>query len=95
MSLSTKLQCCYAIAGDDGLFEGVGAEARYQDHMLPSESLQMRWLTMHKIEARQQIGRGLRALMSAQETEPMGTAGPLALARDLLDDGQPFFVLNR
>lgn len=27
----------------------------------------------------------------------MGTAGPLALARDLLDDGQgtPFFVLNR
>lgn len=32
-----------------------------------------------------------------QETEPMGTAGPLALARQLLDDGsdQPFFVLNR
>jgi len=27
----------------------------------------------------------------------MGTAGPLALARELLDDGsgQPFFVLNR
>ncbi len=27
----------------------------------------------------------------------MGTAGPLALARQLLDDGQgkPFFVLNR
>ena len=25
----------------------------------------------------------------------MGTAGPLALARDILDDGQPFFVLNR
>jgi mannose-1-phosphate guanylyltransferase len=27
----------------------------------------------------------------------MGTAGPLALARDLLDDGSgtPFFVLNR
>eukprot|EP00878_Enallax_costatus_P018764 GHUV01019772.1.p1 GENE.GHUV01019772.1~~GHUV01019772.1.p1 ORF type:complete len:277 (+),score=82.82 GHUV01019772.1:125-955(+) len=32
----------------------------------------------------------------SQEKEPMGTAGPLALARDLLDDGsgQPFFVLN-
>ena len=27
----------------------------------------------------------------------MGTAGPLALARDILDDGSndPFFVLNR
>lgn len=32
----------------------------------------------------------------SQETEPLGTAGPLALARDkLLDDsGDPFFVLN-
>ncbi|EOA16982.1 hypothetical protein CARUB_v10005214mg [Capsella rubella] len=32
----------------------------------------------------------------SQETEPLGTAGPLALARDkLLDEsGQPFFVLN-
>jgi mannose-1-phosphate guanylyltransferase len=32
----------------------------------------------------------------SQETEPMGTAGPLALARDKLDDGsgEPFFVLN-
>ncbi|KAI3437185.1 uncharacterized protein J3R85_005613 [Psidium guajava] len=32
----------------------------------------------------------------SQETEPLGTAGPLALARDkLLDDsGEPFFVLN-
>lgn len=32
----------------------------------------------------------------SQETEPMGTAGPLALARDMLDDGsgEPFFVLN-
>jgi len=31
-----------------------------------------------------------------QEKEPMGTAGPLALARDILDDGSgdPFFVLN-
>jgi hypothetical protein len=32
----------------------------------------------------------------SQETEPLGTAGPLALARDKLADGsgQPFFVLN-
>eukprot|EP01018_Ginkgo_biloba_P020346 Gb_41514 [translate_table: standard] len=32
----------------------------------------------------------------SQETEPMGTAGPLALARDNLIDGsgEPFFVLN-
>lgn len=32
----------------------------------------------------------------SQENEPMGTAGPLALARDILDDGSgdPFFVLN-
>lgn len=29
------------------------------------------------------------------ETEPLGTAGPLALARDiLLQDDNPFFVLN-
>lgn len=28
------------------------------------------------------------------ENEPMGTAGPLALARDILKDGDPFFVLN-
>jgi len=30
----------------------------------------------------------------SQETEPLGTAGPLALARELLNDGDPFFVLN-
>lgn len=32
----------------------------------------------------------------SQETEPLGTAGPLALARDKLADksGDPFFVLN-
>lgn len=36
------------------------------------------------------------SIVCSQETEPMGTAGPLALARDLLDDGSgaPFFVLN-
>jgi len=30
----------------------------------------------------------------SEETEPLGTAGPLALARSILDDGEPFFVLN-
>ena len=32
----------------------------------------------------------------SQETEPLGIAGPLALARDKLIDesGEPFFVLN-
>eukprot|EP00879_Flechtneria_rotunda_P009941 GHRR01010396.1.p1 GENE.GHRR01010396.1~~GHRR01010396.1.p1 ORF type:complete len:329 (+),score=90.47 GHRR01010396.1:1003-1989(+) len=35
-------------------------------------------------------------IVCSQEKEPMGTAGPLALARELLDygSGQPFFVLN-
>lgn len=28
------------------------------------------------------------------ETEPMGTAGPLALARDILNESEDFFVLN-
>ena len=33
----------------------------------------------------------------SQEKEPMGTAGPLALAHEILNDGSgaPFFVLNR
>jgi len=30
----------------------------------------------------------------SQESEPLGTAGPLALAKDILNDGEPFFVLN-
>ncbi|XP_061864351.1 mannose-1-phosphate guanyltransferase beta [Colius striatus] len=37
---------------------------------------------------------GIRISLS-HEKEPLGTAGPLALARDLLaEDGEPFFVLN-
>lgn len=38
---------------------------------------------------------GVKIVIS-QEEEPMGTAGPLALARQELDDGsgEPFFVLN-
>jgi mannose-1-phosphate guanylyltransferase len=36
-------------------------------------------------------------MAAVQEPEPMGTAGPLALAREILDnkEGVPFFVLNR
>jgi len=30
----------------------------------------------------------------SQEREPLGTAGPIALAKELLDDGEPFFVMN-
>jgi mannose-1-phosphate guanylyltransferase len=33
-------------------------------------------------------------LIYSRETEPMGTAGPLALAREHLDGTEPFFVLN-
>jgi mannose-1-phosphate guanylyltransferase len=38
---------------------------------------------------------GVKITLS-HEDEPLGTAGPLALAKDLLDDGsgEPFFVLN-
>ena len=39
----------------------------------------------------------MRVCAVAQETEPMGTAGPLKLAEEILADGSgdPFFVLNR
>ncbi|GJD06773.1 Mannose-1-phosphate guanyltransferase beta [Galdieria sulphuraria] len=30
----------------------------------------------------------------SRETEPLGTAGPIKLAESLLNDGEPFFVLN-
>jgi len=33
-------------------------------------------------------------IIYSQEQEPLGTAGPLALAREQLSDGDPFFVLN-
>jgi mannose-1-phosphate guanylyltransferase len=36
---------------------------------------------------------GIKITLS-QEQEPLGTAGPLALAKDLLNDGEPFFVMN-
>ena len=39
----------------------------------------------------------MHACVVSQETEPMGTAGPLKLAEEILADGSgdPFFVLNR
>eukprot|EP01116_Phalansterium_solitarium_P005051 TRINITY_DN1634_c0_g1_i1.p1 TRINITY_DN1634_c0_g1~~TRINITY_DN1634_c0_g1_i1.p1 ORF type:complete len:390 (-),score=142.59 TRINITY_DN1634_c0_g1_i1:514-1590(-) len=40
-----------------------------------------------------EIKLGVKVTYS-KEPEPLGTAGPLALARDHLNDGQPFFVLN-
>jgi len=36
---------------------------------------------------------GISIIMS-EETEPLGTAGPLALAKNLLKGDEPFFVLN-
>lgn len=38
---------------------------------------------------------GVKITLS-HEDEPLGTAGPLALAKEILDDGsgEPFFVLN-
>ena len=38
---------------------------------------------------------GVKITLS-HEDEPLGTAGPLALAKDILDDGsgEPFLVLN-
>ena len=40
-----------------------------------------------------QDGDGIKITLS-QEREPLGTAGPIALAKDLLNDGDPFFVMN-
>jgi len=35
------------------------------------------------------------SLVFSHETEPLGTAGPLALAKEILaKDNEPFFVLN-
>lgn len=33
-------------------------------------------------------------ISTSLESEPMGTAGPIKLAEDKLNDGEPFFVLN-
>jgi mannose-1-phosphate guanylyltransferase len=42
---------------------------------------------------REQKKLGIKITVS-RETEPMGTAGPIKLAQPLLDDSEPFFVLN-
>ena len=36
---------------------------------------------------------GVKVVLS-HETEPLGTAGPIALAKEHLSDGEAFFVLN-
>jgi mannose-1-phosphate guanylyltransferase len=48
---------------------------------------------MEKALSSEAIRLGIKITMSL-ESEPLGTAGPLALARDVLNDGEPFFVLN-
>lgn len=42
-----------------------------------------------------EVNLGVKITLS-HEDEPLGTAGPLALARETLDDGsgEPFFVMN-
>ncbi|KAA6420510.1 MAG: GDP-mannose pyrophosphorylase [Trebouxia sp. A1-2] len=56
-------------------------------------------MIIHQIEALKRAGCDevvLAINYQPKETEPMGTAGPLRLASDILDDGSgnPFFVLN-
>ncbi|KAJ8301458.1 hypothetical protein KUTeg_020445 [Tegillarca granosa] len=49
-------------------------------------------MLLHQLEAL--VDLGVKISMSL-ETEPLGTAGPLALAKDyLMQDNEPFFVLN-
>merc|ERR1719305_1603963 len=45
-------------------------------------------------EIRQHAERLGIEISISQETEPLGTAGPLKLAEKILRDGEPFFVLN-
>lgn len=46
-------------------------------------------------ELTEQVSKLGVSLTFSHETEPLGTAGPLALARDLLNASpEPFFVLN-
>ncbi|KAA0195868.1 Mannose-1-phosphate guanyltransferase [Fasciolopsis buskii] len=49
-------------------------------------------MLLHQIEALVELGT---RITFSYETEAMGTAGPIALAREwLLNDDSPFFVLN-
>ncbi|KAA8493288.1 Mannose-1-phosphate guanyltransferase beta [Porphyridium purpureum] len=49
--------------------------------------------TMRDFLAREQEKLGIK-ITTSQENEPMGTAGPIKLAEEHLNDGEPFFVLN-
>eukprot|EP00182_Erythrolobus_australicus_P003787 CAMPEP_0185834066 /NCGR_PEP_ID=MMETSP1353-20130828/4219_1 /TAXON_ID=1077150 /ORGANISM="Erythrolobus australicus, Strain CCMP3124" /LENGTH=358 /DNA_ID=CAMNT_0028532419 /DNA_START=1 /DNA_END=1077 /DNA_ORIENTATION=- len=49
--------------------------------------------TMATFLEKQQAELGIK-ITASQETEPMGTAGPIKLAEKHLNDGEPFFVLN-
>ena len=81
--------------GHDGLSQGMGREAAHQNYLLSGRQLQL--LSLISSISRKLYCRHCIAIGSLQETEPMGTAGPLRLASDILDDGSgdPFFVLNR
>jgi mannose-1-phosphate guanylyltransferase len=48
---------------------------------------------MHAFIADKESELGIKITIS-RETEPMGTAGPIKLAEEHLNDGEPFFVLN-
>lgn len=49
-------------------------------------------MTAHMREYEQKLGIKIRFSV---ESEPLGTAGPLALARSILEEeDEPFFVLN-
>lgn len=48
---------------------------------------------MHAFLKEQARKLGIK-ITTSQETEPLGTAGPIKLAEPFLNDGEPFFVLN-
>lgn len=62
------------------------------DHVVLAVSYMSELLEKEMIVQEQRLG--IRISLS-HEKQPLGTAGPLALARELLsDDSEPFFVLN-
>ena len=62
------------------------------DHVILAVSYMSQMLEKEMKAQEQRLG--IRISMSHEE-EPLGTAGPLALARDLLSEtADPFFVLN-
>lgn len=81
--------------GHDGLPKGMGGEVAHQNYVL--SGMQLELVSLISSISRKLCCRHCKVTGSLQETEPMGTAGPLRLASDILDDGSgdPFFVLNR